>query len=190
MNAAHSGKFQIPSLETERLRLRGHTLADFDSMLRLWSDAQVTRYIGGRPQTEEECWARLLRYIGHWSLLGYGYWLIEEKRSGSIVGEAGFSNLHRAIEPPLGDIPEAGWVFSPEHHGKGYATEAVKGALRWGDSHFGSQPIVCLVHPENQPSLRVAHKCGFEPLRHGTYKDRPTIVLERCGAASSPLTSA
>jgi RimJ/RimL family protein N-acetyltransferase len=179
MNLAHAASLRIPTLETERLRMRGHTLADFDSTLRLWSDAQVTRFIGGRPQTEEESWARLLRYLGHWSLLGYGYWLIEEKSSGSFVGEAGLMHLRRAIEPPLGDVPEAGWVLSPAHHGKGYATEAVQAALAWAESHLASQPAVCLIHPENQPSLRVAEKCGFAPLRQTTFRDRPTIVLER-----------
>jgi len=181
VNVTSLHSLPIPALETGRLRMRGHTLADFDSIRRLWSDGQVTRFIGGRPQTEEECWARLLRYLGHWSLLGYGYWLIEEKSSGSFVGEAGLLNLRRAIVPPLGDVPEAGWVLSPAHQGKGYATEAVRAALQWADSHFGSQPVVCLIHPENQSSLRVAQKCGFAPLRQSTFRDQPTIVLERPG---------
>jgi RimJ/RimL family protein N-acetyltransferase len=58
-----------PALDTDRLTLRGHGLADFADSLRLWSDPDVTRYIGGRPFTEEEVWSRLLRYAGHWSLL-------------------------------------------------------------------------------------------------------------------------
>ena len=56
----------------------------------MWSDAEVTRFIGGKPLSGEEVWARILRYAGHWSMLGYGYWLIEEKATGpralSVVG--------------------------------------------------------------------------------------------------------
>jgi len=64
-------------IETARLRLRGHGLEDTERMAALWSDAEVTRYIGGRPQTAEESWSRLLRYAGHWRLLGFGYWVVE-----------------------------------------------------------------------------------------------------------------
>jgi RimJ/RimL family protein N-acetyltransferase len=190
MTVTRIASLPVPTLETERLRMRGHTLADFDTMLRMWSDPQVTRFIGGRPQTEEECWARLLRYLGHWSLLGYGYWLVEEKSSGSFVGEAGFLNLRRDIQPPLGDGPEAGWVLSPAHHGKGYATEAMRAALQWGKSHFGSETVVCLIHPENRSSLHVAQKCGFKPIRQATYKDKPTIVLETGDLRREPGASA
>jgi len=186
MNAAHCPSLPIPTLETERLRMRGHTLADFSASLRMWSDAEVTRFIGGKPQTEEECWARLLRYMGHWALLGYGYWVIEEKSSGSFVGEAGFLHLRRDIQPPLGNGPEAGWVLSPSHRGKGYATEAVQAALRWAESHFASQPVVCLIHPENTPSLRIAQKCGFEHLRQATNKDQPATVLQRPSSSGRP----
>jgi RimJ/RimL family protein N-acetyltransferase len=81
----------VPIIETERLKLRGHTIEDASNVVALWSDPEVTRYIGGKPHTAEECWARLLRYVGHWSLLGFGYWVVEEKAAGEFVGEVGFS---------------------------------------------------------------------------------------------------
>ena len=49
----------------------------------------IARFIGGRPYTREEVWARILRYVGHWTLKGYGFWAIEEKLSGDFIGEAG-----------------------------------------------------------------------------------------------------
>ncbi len=61
---------EVPILESERLKLRGHGLDDFIHSAAMWADPEVTRYIGGKPLTEEESWARLLRYVGHWSLLG------------------------------------------------------------------------------------------------------------------------
>jgi RimJ/RimL family protein N-acetyltransferase len=169
----------VPALDTDRLALRGHVLSDYDASLALWSDPEVTRYIGGRPCTPEEVWARLLRYVGHWALLGFGYWVVEEKASGRFVGEVGFADFRRDIEPPLGGAPEAGWVLSPAMHGKGYATEAVRAVLAWGDARFGRARAVCLIGPENGPSLRVAGKCGFREVRRATYKGGATIVLER-----------
>ena len=61
-----------PVLETPRLLLRPHTLDDFPATFAMWSDPEVVRFIGGRPFTREEAWARLLRYVGHWTMLGYG----------------------------------------------------------------------------------------------------------------------
>ena len=144
----------VPIIETERLKLRGHTIEDAANVTALWSNAEVTRYIRGKPHTAEECWARLLRYVGHWSLLGFGYWVVEEKAAGEFVGEVGFSNSKREIEPPLGAV-EVGWVLTPPKHGLGYATEAVHAVLDWGREHFGPGPVACLIHPEHHASIRV-----------------------------------
>jgi len=79
----------IPILESPRLLLRGHRLEDYANCTALWGDPRVTQYIGGKPLTAEEAWVRLLRYVGHWALLGFGYWVIEEKTTGTFLGEGG-----------------------------------------------------------------------------------------------------
>ena len=99
MQAVVGLAIDVPVLETERLRLRGHRLDDFAASSAMWADEVVTRYIGGRPFTEEEVWARLLRYVGHWALVGYGYWVLEEKATGAFVGEMGFGDFKRDIQP-------------------------------------------------------------------------------------------
>ncbi|WP_457089737.1 GNAT family N-acetyltransferase [Microvirga sp. P5_D2] len=169
----------VPVIETERLVLRGHRIDDFADSFALWSDPQVTRFIGGRPSTQEEVWGRLLRYIGHWSLLGFGYWAVEEKATGRFIGETGFAEGKREIEPSLIGIPEAGWALSPQVHGKGYATEAVRAVIAWGERHFGPVRTACIIAPENTPSIRVAEKCGYREIQRTTYKDSPTIMYVR-----------
>jgi len=168
----------VPIIETERLRLRGHTMDDFAHCTALWGNAAVTQYIGGKPLTTEECWSRFLRYFGHWSLLGFGFWVVEERETGDFVGEVGFADYKREIEPPLGDAPELGWVLAPSKHGKGYATEAVRAVLRWGREHFGANNAVCLIHPDHRASIRVAEKCGFEERNVAMYRGRPTIIFK------------
>jgi RimJ/RimL family protein N-acetyltransferase len=138
----------------------------------------VTRHFG-RTFTGEESWTRLMRYVGHWALLGFGYWIVEEKPSGRFVGEVGFADLRRDITPPLGDTPEIGWVLAASAQGKGFATEAARAAIAWGETNFGRRRTTCIVHPENLPSIRVAEKCGYGEVRRATYKGQPTIVFER-----------
>jgi RimJ/RimL family protein N-acetyltransferase len=173
-----------PIIETARLRMRPHRLDDFRPCAAMWADPLVTRYIGGRPFTEEEVWARLLRYAGLWALLGFGFWAVLEKSTGEFVGDIGFADFKRDLSPPL-DLPEMGWVLAARAHGKGYATEAVRAALAWADAHFKSSGTVCIIDVGNLPSLGVAAKAGYRELRRTTYKDKPLIVFERSSVDSS-----
>jgi len=139
----------------------------------------VTRYITGQPCTEEESWARLLRYAGHWALLGFGYWAVEEKASGRFIGEIGFAKYKRHLEVSLPDAPEIGWVFVSQSHGNGYATEAARAVVAWGDAHFGKCQSTCLIHPENLASIRIAEKCGYQEFQRTQYKGGTAIVFVR-----------
>ncbi|WP_420126891.1 GNAT family N-acetyltransferase [Longimicrobium sp.] len=167
-----------PILRTERLILSGHTLADFDECLAMWADPHVTVHIGGRPSTEEEVWARVLRYAGMWALLGYSYWLVRERESGRMVGEVGLADFHRDVTPPLG-APEAGWVLATWAHGRGFATEAVRAALSWADAQLAAPRTVCMIAPANTASIRVAEKCGFRESLRTTYKGDDSVIYER-----------
>ncbi|GAA4488689.1 GNAT family N-acetyltransferase [Gluconacetobacter asukensis] len=120
-------------IETERLRLSFHQAADFDDLRMMWSDPNVVRHISGVPSSEQESWFRLLRYRGLWDILGYGYWCVRSKADGRYVGDVGFADLKRPVEPPLGAVPEAGWVLASWAHGQGFATEALRAALTWMD---------------------------------------------------------
>ena len=173
----------VPVLETERLKLRGHRMDDFPACAAMWADPVVTRHFG-HSFSEEESWTRFLRYFGHWSVLGFGSWLVEERATGNFVGEVGFANYRRAIEPPL-DAPEIGWALAAEFHGKGYAAEAVRAAIAWGEQHFGPARTTCIISPENLPSIRVAEKCGYRESLRTTYKGQPVIVFVRDGLKAS-----
>ncbi|KFL31585.1 hypothetical protein JP75_08635 [Devosia riboflavina] len=166
-----------PVLETERLILRRHQVSDFEACCRLWGSEEVTRYIGGRPSTSEEVWSRILRYAGHWDLLGYGYFAVVERQSGALIGEFGLADFRRAIDPPLRD-PEAGWVLHPDFHGKGFAAEALMALLAWADAQDMARTC-CLIDPENMPSLRLAKRMGYVEEGTVTYHDKPSILLVR-----------
>jgi RimJ/RimL family protein N-acetyltransferase len=175
---------QVPVIETERLRLRGHRPDDFANCAAMWADPVVTRHIGGKPLSEEDVWTRVLRYLGHWAWLGFGYWVVEEKATGKFAGEMGFSDWKREINPSLKGVPELGWVLATRVHGKGYATEAAQAAIAWGYANIRTEQsalgrMVCIIHPEHTRSIRVAEKCGFKEALRTTYKGEPTILFAR-----------
>jgi len=190
-------KYRVPAIETQRLRLRGPRPADFPDSAALWSDPEVARYTSGKPLSEEEVWGRLLRYVGHWAWMGFGYWVVEERETGRFAGEVGFSDWKREIKPSLQGLPELGWVLSPRVHGQGYATEAARAAIQWAHSHFRERTpsavnagskwaiapelrsvrMTCIIHPENIRSIHVAEKCGFKEFLRTKYNGEPTIVF-------------
>jgi GNAT superfamily N-acetyltransferase len=155
----------------------------------------VEHIFGGTPSAPRDSWMRMLSYRGLWPLLGFGYWAIRERSSGRYVGDVGFADFHRAIDPPIKGIPEAGWVLSTRAHGKGYATEALIAALGWLWAQ-GHERSVCLVAPENRASIRVAEKAGFRDPVIVKMNGEPTLLLTcrrpltpRSGATLTPTLS-
>jgi len=72
-------------------------------------------------------------------------------------------------------------VLAPWCHGKGYATEAVRAALAWGEAAIGLERCVCMIAPDHAASLRVAEKCGFRQFGEAEFKGSPVMLLERLG---------
>jgi RimJ/RimL family protein N-acetyltransferase len=123
--------------------------------------------------------------MGVWQLCGYGFWAVEEKATGQFIGAVGFGAWQRDITPSLKGWPEVGWVLAAHTHGRGYATEAAQAALAWGDEHLPQSRTVCLIDVDNQPSLRLAAKCGYQEFGRVLYKDLPVVMLERFSAGKA-----
>ena len=179
MPASETLTVTIPILETDRLRLRPHRLDDFPNCSAMWAHPIVTQFIGGKPLTEEESWVRLLRYVGHWLLLGFGYWVVEEKATGNFLGEVGSAENQRDIDPSLKGTLETGWVVASHAHGKGFATEAVRAALAWSDQHFPAKKTTCIIDAPNLASFRVADKCGYREFSRASYKGASVVLFSR-----------
>ncbi len=169
----------IPTLETERLILRPYRLEDFETYVEMWADPDVVRFIGGKSFDREASWSRFLRQAGVWQNLGFGFFAIEEKVTGRFVGEAGFHDLKRNIDPSIEGTLEAGWGLMPTGQGWGYATEAMAAAIAWAEGKFPGQRMTCIIDPDNLPSVRVAKRLGFEELARTSYHDQPITLFER-----------
>jgi RimJ/RimL family protein N-acetyltransferase len=169
-----------PVLDTPRLVLEGHPLGDFDALAAMWAEPAVVTHIGnGQPSTPRDAWMRMLAYRGLWPLLGYGYWAIREKASGRYVGDLGFADFHRAVEPSIRGVPEAGWVLAGWAHGKGYASEALAHALAWLDAQQRFERSVCLIAPANVASIRVAQKAGYADPVSVRFNDADSLLFTR-----------
>lgn len=142
-------------------------------------DARVMRHLGGQALPREEAWRKLLGAAAGWSLFGWGYWAVERRSDGAMVGQIGFADFKRALEPPIEDIPEMGWLFAAEAGGRGYATEAGRAALDWIDSAIAPPEVVAIIDAANTPSIRVAEKLGFDAREGARYKSEPILLFRR-----------
>jgi len=168
----------IPDLESERLLFRGHTADDFTASAAMWADLDVVRYLSGRAATPEESWSRLLRYAGHWQVLGFGYWVMECRQTGDFLGEIGFADFKRDMTPSLGGRPEAGWALISAAHGRGLATEALCRVTEWADICLDG-PTVCILNPRHRASKRVAEKAGYVDRSNARYRGETVRIMER-----------
>ncbi|MFN3816974.1 GNAT family N-acetyltransferase [Brevundimonas sp.] len=167
------------TLETPRLVMTPVSPADLPDVAQVWREPDVYRHIGGRPFSEEDCWNRLLRDVGHWVTMGYGLWTVRMKATGTYAGVAGFADFRREMSPAFGDAPEGGWVMAPWTQRQGLASEAVGAALAWVEAVLDPPRTVCMIAPENQPSLRLADRFGYAPYAATRYKGEEVILLER-----------
>jgi RimJ/RimL family protein N-acetyltransferase len=169
----------IPQLETPDLLLRAPRPADLPAAAAMHQDPAFYRYLGNNPNDEETVWRRMLSHMGHWVMLGYGSWAIEEKATGRFIGTTGFFDVQRDLTPSIKGVPEAGWVLAPDLHGRGYASQAVGAALRWADAHLPSPRTACIIDPDNAASLRLAHKFGYHEFARSPYHGDEIVLLER-----------
>jgi RimJ/RimL family protein N-acetyltransferase len=134
----------------------------------------------------EEVWARLLRFVGHWTHFGYGLFIVEDSRTGELIGEVGCAHFRRGVAADFDVVPEAAWRVSASRRRQGIALEAMQGALEWFEQTLHVTRTVCMIHPSNVPSLQVAARLGYLEFKRALHKDRTVVLLERQHAAGPP----
>lgn len=145
-----------PILETARLRLRGWRSDDILQYSNLVGDPDTARFITrtGKPYTSAQAWAEVAFFVGHWQMLGYGMFVVEERGSGDFLGRVG------ALQPPGWPALEVAWALCRSSRGQGFATEAAEAAIEWAFQNLDTERIISVIHSENQASQSVAKRLG------------------------------
>jgi RimJ/RimL family protein N-acetyltransferase len=145
------------NIETERLVLRTFRESDTDAYAEMVGDAEVMRFLGGKVMSRQEAWRNMAMVLGHWGLRGYGFWAVEERESGEMIGRVG------CWRPEGWPALEVGWTLRRAYWGRGYATEAARASLEHAFDALGETHVVSLIDPNNSASIRVAERLGERP---------------------------
>ncbi|TGN76408.1 N-acetyltransferase [Streptomyces bauhiniae] len=165
-------------IETERLLLRPLRVEDADAFVALHSDDRVSRFIG--TYTHQRALDRLTSIERQWAERGHGLCAVELKSSGEFIGRAGLNYWE------MFDEVEMGWTLRAEAWGHGYATEAARACLTWGFETLDSAYFTAMIRHGNTPSVRVAERLGFTPLREDTLAGNPVTVYSIDRPAAHP----
>ena len=160
-------------LETARLTLlRELSLEDLDFVASMLAHPDVMRFwprCFSRDEALQWIHSQEDRYARH----GHGYWLALDKATGEPVGQAGLlmSEVDGVEEPGLG------YMLHRPFWGRGFAIEAAAATLTWAYRTRGYPRVICLVRPQNVPSLRVAIRLGLRPEKYTVYKGLDHLVF-------------
>ena len=128
-----------------------------DELVGVLDDPALHTFIGGRPATVAELWARYARWTtgSPDPAVRWLNWAIRFDEAGRLVG-----TVQATVE---GERAEVAWVVGTAWQGRGIATEAARGLVAWLLDEFdeGVRTVVAHVHPENTASARVAAALGL-----------------------------
>ena len=151
-------------IETERLRLRPHELGDLDELVPIHGHPDVVRYLYWDVRTRAELESVLAGKIERAALERPGDAVDVAVRlldGGALVGSVSLSwsdGPHRQ--------GEIGYIFHPDHAGRGYATEAAREMLRIGFEELGLHRIAGRLDARNAASARVLERLGMRREAH------------------------
>ncbi len=143
-------------LTTQRLKLRELLASDHGFVQSMIDDPEVMGYYpaalikgGADPWLE--------RQFNRYAAYGHGLWLVLRIDDNLPIGLAGLSRNKLNGKEEI----ELGYLFHQPYWGRGYATEAAAGCLKYGFEVLRATRIVALIRAVNLPSRAVAGRLGM-----------------------------
>ncbi len=153
-------------LVTPRLRLEPFADAHIPGLHAMNADAEVMRYVSGRPETLDETRAIVERVKRRWIETGYSWWSFVDRASGEVVGAGCVQHLRRetAPEPDPACPLETGWRLRRDHWGRGLASEAARAMAAFAFDTLKGPELLAVCEPANTASSNVMKRLGMREL--------------------------
>ncbi len=143
------------NLETSRLELIYCTGEQFKELMKL-SPAEKVKRTGMESAEKVEIDFKHICFRFFEDNDGFEFWYARDKETGRFMGQL---SLHCWVKRHY--RAELGYMFHPDFHGKGYATEAASAVVDYGFKTLGLNRIEAFTAPSNPASQNVLIKLGF-----------------------------
>ena len=156
-------------IRTARLELRPFGPADLDDLYAYQSRPDVARYLLWDARNRSQAAAALQRKIRQRARSADGQSLllaVVYRDAGRVIGEVMLE--WRSREHQQGEI---GFVFNPDYHGRGLATEAARAVLDLGFGDLGLHRIIGRCDARNRPSARLMERLGMRREAHFVHNE-------------------
>jgi RimJ/RimL family protein N-acetyltransferase len=149
----------VPTLCTERLRLRAWRPGDRVPFSVMNADPRVMEYFATGPLSRGESDALADRIEAQFAERGFGLWAVEVP---AVEAFAGFCGLAvPSFTAHFTPCVEIGWRFAARSWGHGYATEAARAVLAHAFGPLGLREIVSFTTASNVRSQGVMQRIGM-----------------------------
>ena len=151
-------------IRTERLSLRPFSRGDVDAVYSYRSRDDVSEYLFDHPMTHEECAEAVRLRIGQVAFTGEGDKIVlgvERLDDARLIGEV--SLIWRSVPDLQGEV---GYIFHPDAHGRGFASEAARALVAFGFEVMGLHRIYARCDARNRASERVMQRLGMRREAH------------------------
>jgi len=163
---------RLPTLDTERLRLRWLEERDVDALYEIFGDPAVIRYWSSPALTDRKAAARLLQEIRDYAVQGTLYqWGVALRNGDQVIGTVTLAWINR--EHRRADV---GFALAASAWGQGYATEAVARLIKYAFDDMELHRLGADVDPRNERSIRLLERLGFQ--REGLLRERYHLAGE------------
>ncbi len=151
-------------IETERLKLRKLTYEDSDFLLELLNSPAWLRYIGDKNVHTTQDAHKYLRDgpMQSYILNGFGLSMVELKTDNIPIGVCGL------IKREFLSIPDLGFAYLPQFHGKGFAHEMAQAILKHAKEILNISTVGAFTLESNLKSIHLLKKLGFTYIRNIT----------------------
>ena len=149
------------AITTDRLVLRTWDERDYEPYIEATNTPAVMRWLGG-VWSREDHQAGFDRIQQYHRDFGHTLWIIEDRRSGELLG---FCGLKRVNSPGAGDLtgtPEVGWRLRESAWGQGIAKEAAIASLDLAFGRFGYSEVVAITVEGNKASQGLMRRLGMK----------------------------
>jgi RimJ/RimL family protein N-acetyltransferase len=156
----------LPTIETNRIRLRPVRDNDVDALYRIFSHPEVMRYWGTPALADRNAAVDLVNEIHEgFRRQSMMKWGVARLADDKIIGTTTLYNLNFDNRRC-----EVGYGLDRDEWGKGYMQEALPATLDYAFNVLNLHRIEADVDPRNTNSIRIVEKLGFQ--REGYLRER------------------